>query len=178
MRSGVKNIGISNHSLIFAVSKLSLPNDINAHFMKIGPTLGNSIPETAGSFEDFINPSISSFPLKETNVGVVHQLIKSLALNKATGLDGISIRLLREAADIVVPSLTNITNLSIRSGVFPDKWKVAIVLPVYKDDIKSEASNYRPISILPIVSKIIEKIIFIQLYLITNNLLAESQHGF
>ena len=61
------------------------------------------------------------------------------------------------------------------------------MLPVYKDDIKSEASNYRPISILPIVSKIIEKIIFNQLYeyLTTNNLLAESivnyaesQHGF
>ena len=95
-------------------------------------------------------------------------MIKSLALNKATGLDGISSRLLREAADIV------------RSGVFPDKWKVAKVLPVYKDDIKSEASNYRPISILPIVSKIIEKIIFNQLYeyLTTNNLLSESQHGF
>ena len=64
--------------------------------------------------------------------------------------------------------------------MFPDKWKVAKVLPVYKDDIKSEASNYRPISILPIVSKIIEKIIFNQLYeyLTTNNLLAESQHGF
>ena len=54
------------------------------------------------------------------------------------------------------------------------------MLPVYKDDIKSEASNYRPISILPIVSKIIEKIIFNQLYeyLTTNNLLAESQHCF
>ena len=79
-------------------------------------------------------------------------MIKSLPLNKATGLDGISSRLLREAADIVVPSLTNIINFSIRSGVFPDKWKVAKVLPVYKDDVKSEASNYRPISILPIVS--------------------------
>ena len=58
--------------------------------------------------------------------------------------------------------------------------KGAKVLPVYKDDIKSEASNYRPISVLPIVSKIIEKIIFNQLYeyMTTNNLLAESQHGF
>lgn len=160
------------------------PNDIsnalNAHFTKIGPTLANSIPETGNSFEDFINPSMSSFSLTETNVGVVHRLIKSLALNKATGLDGISSRLLREAADIVVPSLTNIINLSIRSGVFPDKWKVTKVPPVYKDDIKSEASRYRSISILPIVSKIIEKIIFNQLYeyLTTNNLLAESQHGF
>ena len=108
-------------------------------------------------------------------------MIKSLALNKATGLDGISSRLLlREAADIVMPSLTNIINLSIRNGVFPDKSKVAKVLPVNKDNIKSEGSNYRSISILSIVSKIIEKIIFNQLYeyLTANNLLAESQHGF
>ena len=54
------------------------PNDINAlnaHFTKIGPTLANGIPETGNSFEDFINPSISSFSLTETNVGVVHRLI-------------------------------------------------------------------------------------------------------
>ena len=61
------------------------PNDIsnalNAHFtkLKIGPSLANSIPETGNCFEDFINPSISSFSLTETNVGVVHRLIKSVA---------------------------------------------------------------------------------------------------
>ena len=52
--------------------------------------------------------------------------------------------------------------------------------PTYKEDIKSDPNNYRPISILPIVSKIIEKVVFNQLYeyLISNNLLADSQHGF
>ena len=75
---------------------------------------------------------------------------------------------------------SHIHNLSIRSGYFPDKWKISKVLPTYKDDIKSDPNNYRPISILPIVSKIIKKVIFNQLYeyIISNNLLADVQHGF
>ena len=79
-----------------------------------------------------------------------------------------------------MPSLTHIINLSIRCGYFPDEWKISKVLPLYKEDIKSDPNNYRPISILPVVSKIIEKVIFKQLYeyLTHNNLLTVSQHGF
>ena len=93
-------------------------------------------------------------------------------MNKAAGLDCISVRLLKESGQVIVPSLTYIINLSIRSGYFPDKWKISKVLPTYKDDIKSDPNNYRPISILPIVSKIIKKVIFNELYeyLICNNL--------
>ena len=65
-------------------------------------------------------------------------------------------------------------------GVFLEEWKISKVLPLYKEDIKSDPNNYRPISILPVVSKIIENVIFKQLYeyLTDNNLLAVSQHGF
>ena len=94
---------------------------------------------------------------------------------------GLCIRLLKEACPEIVPSLTHIIiNLSIRCGYFPDKWKISKVLPLYKEDIKSVPNNYRPISILPVVSKVIEKVIFKQLYeyLTHNNLLAVSQHGF
>ena len=115
--------------------------------------------------------------LHSTNV---HRLVSSLRINKATGLDGISARLLKEACPKIVPSLTHIINLSIRSGCFPEEWKISKVLPLYKEDIKSDPNNYRPISILPVVSKIIGKVIFKQLYeyLTDNNLLAVSQHGF
>ena len=88
--------------------------------------------------------------------------------------------LLKEACPEIVPSPTHIINLSIRCGYFPDKWRISKVLPLYKEDIKSVPNNYRPISIPPVVSKIIEKVIFKQLYeyLTHNNLLAVSQHGF
>ena len=96
------------------------------------------------------------------------------------GLDGISCRLLKEAAPVITTSLTYIINLSIGSGIFPDDWKIARVSPVFKEDIKSDPNNYRPISVLPIVSKLIERIVFNQLYsfLVENDLLADSQHGF
>ena len=125
-------------------------------------------------------PSDPSFTLRKTHCGVVRRLISSLQVNQATALDGISARLLKEVGPVIVCSLTLIINLSIRSGYFPDKWRISKVLPVYKEDIKSDPNNYRPISILPIVSKIIEKVIFNKLYeyLISNNLLADSQHGF
>ena len=83
--------------------------------------------------------------------------MSSLRVDKATGPDGISARLLKEACPEIVPSLTHIINLSIRCGYFPDEWKISKVLPLYKEDIKSDPNNYRPISILPFVSKIIEK---------------------
>ena len=116
----------------------------------------------------------------ETTNDMVYRLIQSMPLNKACGLDGISCRLLKEAAPVITTSLTYIINLSIRSGIFPDDWKIARVSPVFKEDINSDPNNYRPISVLPIVSKLIERIVFNQLYsfLVENDLLADSQHGF
>ena len=84
-----------------------------------------------------------------------------LRVDKATGLDGIPARLLKKACPEILPSLTHIINLSIRCGCFPDEWKISKGLPLYKEDIKSCPNNYRLISILPVVSKIIEKVIFI-----------------
>ena len=74
--------------------------------------------------------------------------MRSLRVDKATRLDGISARLLKEACPELVPSLTHIINLSIRCGYFPDEWKICEVLFSYKEDIKSDPNNYRPIYIL------------------------------
>ena len=107
-------------------------------------------------------------------------MIQSLPLNKASGLDGISAKLLKEAGLIVSASLTYITNRSLTTGIFPNDWKVARVTPVYKDDIKTNRSNYRPISVLLIVSKLIERKVFNQLYafLMRHDFLADAQAGF
>ena len=115
--------------------------------------IDHPISKTSVCFKDYITPSDSSFTLNKTACGVVHHLVSSLRVNKATGLDGISARLLKEACPEIVPSLADIINL----------WKISKGLPLYKEDIKSNPNNYRPISILPVVSKIIER-------LFTNNL--------
>ena len=67
--------------------------------------------------------------------------------NKSPGIDGISAKLLKDAGNTITESLVNIFNLSLRSGIFPDDWKLARVTPIYKDGSKTECGNYRPISV-------------------------------
>ena len=99
---------------------------------------------------------------------------------KETGLDKIPCKLLKIAADIVAPSLTSIFNQSISVGIFPIDWKLARVSPVFKKGKKSDLNNYRPTSVIPIVAKIFEKIIYNQLYkyLNDNSLLTNCQSRF
>ena len=96
-----------------------------------GPLLASEIPPVSIDFSDYIKPVSHVFTLTETSIDTVLKLINSLPLNKACGLDGISCRLLKEVAPIVVPSLTHIINLSIITGIFPDEWKLARVSPIY-----------------------------------------------
>ena len=106
--------------------------------------------------------------------------LKGLKTKKAIGLDNIPNRLLKLAADSSAPSLTFIFNLSISSGIFPDEWKIAKVLPIYKSGPRNVLENYRPISILPVVAKVLEKEVHNQLYqhLAENNPLHPCQQCF
>ena len=83
-------------------------------------------------------------------------------------------------ADVIAPSLTEIFAKSFHTGIFTDEWKEERVSPVYKNGARHEPSNYRPISVIPTVSKIFEKIIFDQLnkYFNDNNLLTSCQSRF
>ena len=110
----------------------------------------------------------------------VLKTLRHLNVSKGTGLDKIPAKMLRIAADIIAPSLTYIFNLSILTGVFVDNWKDARVIPIHKEGDRRTLGNYRPISILPIVSKVFEKEIFKQLYkhLNENNLISKFQSGF
>ena len=96
-----------------STTPLEISNALNYHFTHIGPRFADNIPKTSICFEDYITPSDSSFTLNETHCGVVHPVVSSLQVDKATGLDGISARLLKEACPEIVLSLTHIINLSI-----------------------------------------------------------------
>ena len=106
--------------------------------------------------------------------------LKDLKANKATGLDKIPARLLKDSASVMAPSLTHIVNLSLLTGVVPDEWKKARVVPLFKSGGQEIMDNYRPISIHPVVSKIAEKAVNVQLqlYLKQNDLLSPFQSGF
>ncbi len=100
--------------------------------------------------------------------------------NKSTGFDNLNVMLLKLASPIVCDSLAYICNLSLLTSTFPSKWKVAKVTPIFKAGDKDDVNNYRPISVLPVISKIIERNVHNQLYdfFTTNNLLNQCQSGF
>ena len=90
--------------------------------------------------------------------------------------------MIKDAMTVITPSnsLTKLFNLSIQEKTFPTIWKSTRIMPIYKSGDKQDPSNYRPISILPTISKILEKAIHMQLsaYLEGNKLLSMSQFGF
>jgi len=89
--------------------------------------------------------------------------LRSLKTNKAVGLDKLSARLLKDASDVIAPVLTELINKSFADGEFPKVWKSAKVYALFKGGDKSQKDSYRPISILPTMSKIIERLAHVQL---------------
>ena len=102
------------------------------------------------------------FEFKDVSEDFVRSQLRNLKSGKAVGLsDNIPARLLIDAADIVAKPLTQIINFSLQSGTVPKNWKAARVVPLFKKGKAEEMDNYRPISILPTVSKILERAVLI-----------------
>ena len=110
---------------------------------------------------------------------VLRQL-KQLKTNKAIGLDNISARLLKDSASVISASLTRLFNLSLETRTFPSLWKFGKVAALFKKGDRCDANNYRPITVLPTISKILEKAVHTQLYayLKNNGILTSKQFGF
>ena len=110
----------------------------------------------------------------------VIDVLKSIDINKATEPDEISPKILREAGAAIAPSLTPLINLSLSCNTFPDPWKLANVMPLYKKDDKTQINNYRPISLPSCVSKIMECVVFKYIFnfLKGNGQLSRFQSGF
>ena len=110
----------------------------------------------------------------------INNIITGLCLNKANGPDNISVNMLKLCGPYLCFPLKIIFANILETGIFPDQWKVANVTPVHKKNDKQLVKNYRPISLLPMLAKVFERIIFKNLYnyLITNNLITKKQSGF
>ena len=115
-----------------------------------------------------------------TSRSKVLSLLSKLSKSKATGLDNISAKLLRICADLIADSLLLIVNTSIATGIYPEEWKCSKVVPVFNQEDRADFDNYRPISIIPVVANVFERIIYDHLYayLMANNLLSTHQSGF
>ena len=153
----------------------------NEYFSTIGSMLFKAIKDCDTdplSFLTVTHDNIFNF-----NFITIDEVISALNLlppKKSSGLDGISAKLLKDAAHNIAGPLVDIFNLSLRTGIFPDDWKLAKVTPVFKDGNRNICGNYRPISVISVVAKVFEKLVYQQLksFMIKNNILMDLQSGF
>merc|ERR1711888_253383 len=168
----------------------SVSNHYNNYFLTVAANLQRLIANalniyktTSQIFKDFytskgITPK--SFEFSDVSEEFVHKELCKLNPTKSTGIDGIKPIFLRNGADVIKSAVTHVVNLSIKTQVVPDELKSAIVKPLHKKNSRLEVGNYRPVSIMPNVSKILERAVHEQLmkYLKDNKLLYEYQSGF
>lgn len=157
---------------------LSNVNDLNNYFSSINTKNQNIHQDTLISF---LNNRLNAttFLFGPVTDGDILQLIQRLKSN-ALGPDNLSLNLILYCCPFLVPHITHLVNSCICSGVFPDSWKQANIIPLSKCSRPKEFSDLRSISILPFLSKIMEKVMETQLnsFLNDNNILPEKQSGF
>ena len=174
----VKKVNIDGNEVNNSAPDIS--DAFNTYFTTIGSNLASKINGTNIDATTYIHPTNNVFCFNEINMENVTHLLKTINVNKATGPDNIPGRLLKIAAEILSPSLTVIFNKSLSTGIYPNAWKMAKVLPIYKSGKRTDLSNYRPISIISTVAKIFGRIVHDQFYSYLTNfdLLSEYQSGF
>ena len=163
-------------------NKQDIINSFNTHFSQIGQKIANAMNTSpVHSYEHYLtNQTTHSFNFREVTRDAVKKCISELASKTSTAADGISSKLLKHVSDEISEPLTFIINQCFSTGTFPDNLKLPRVKPLFKKGNTFDPGNYRPISILPALAKIFEKILLKQLtqYFNENQLLYHSQYGF
>ena len=159
------------------------PNRLNEYFVSVGPRVAGEVRNTG---------EIPDLPCRLPRVGACAMELVPLTLSElravifgmnrsgACGEDGISIPIIRASFDGIGMVFLHLVNSSISLSDVPSSWKHSLVSPIHKSGDSSNPSNYRPISIVPVIAKIVERAVHQQVYhyLSQNHLLSPSQHGF
>ena len=156
-------------------------NLFNDYFVNIGPTLASKIDAGNDHFTQYLTePHQDSLFFNPTTYHEIVSIVNSLKSSKSSGYDGLSVHFLKQVIHFIAPPLVHIFNLSLSFGRCPNSLKLAKVIPIYKKDDHSQIKNYRPISLLPSISKILEKIVYKRLFafLTKHNILIPNQFGF
>ena len=173
---GIRNIvntkrSNSIHSTQIIVNGKSIknPKDVsntfNNIFTSIGPNTEQTIPKSKRAPRSYLKNKIdANFIIAQTTNEELMNIILLLDENKSSGPSSIPVNLLKIALPVIITTLCKLINHSFDSGVFPDAIKISKVIPIYKAGSFQDINNYRPISLLLIFSKIMEKIIHVRLY--------------
>ena len=159
-----------------------ISDEFNNFFTQIGSKISDSILPTDAQPENYLNNNGNIRNLDLGQTGPVHfcDILKSFETKKSQDLDGISINLLKFISHSVSIPLSHVFNLSLSTGIFPNKLKTSRAVPIHKSGRTDLCDNYRPISLLSMLSKILEKIVSLQLinHLELNKLIYKHQYGF
>ena len=172
---------IVDHKLISDHKEIA--DNFNVFFANIGAKLsaGNNQSNCAQSYSDYLNnPTPHRFTLSTINESYILSIMNKLKNKNSSGNDEISNKLLKAIGNELSKPLTIIINQCLLTGIFPDLLKIAKVKPLFKRGDTAQLNNYRPISLLPTISKVFERVIYSQLYAYfnDNNLMSEQQYGF
>lgn len=156
----------------------------NSYFSNIGSILANNISEKSRGCrileECRLTDKTELESLKPATTNEVITIIKNLDCNTASGIDGITTKSVKCVMDIIATELTACINYCMARGIFPNVLKIAKVVPIHKSGSKHDPCNYRPISVLPVISKIFEKILYnrLQTFLNSKCFFYAKQYGF
>ena len=158
-------------------------NAFGNHFSTVGKKYAEKIKQSKNSLDHYCNKiprNKNSMYLNPTNTQEISNIINSLANKSSHWYDQISNKLLKELHPVILTPLKIIINKSLEEGVFPESMKKADTLPLHKTKYKEDCNNYRPISLLLTLSKVLEKVLYNRTitFLDKNKLLYNSQYGF
>jgi len=168
-----------NNSTITAPKEVA--NVFNNYFCSVADKVQSSIKFSFRNFQYYLKDVFEkSFFLSPTDSLEVEDILSSLSVDKSHGPNGIPTKILLLLKHDIAPILTDLFNLSFSSGVFPSALKIAKVIPVHKKLSRLDCSNYRPISILSNLDKVLERLMYNRLYKFVedNNLIYPFQFGF
>ena len=158
-----------------------IAENFNLYFSQIGSNLAKTITQGGKTFHDFLTaPNDHSIFFVPTNSEELLKIVRKLKTNKAPGYDGIDNIILKHIINYILDPLVFLLNLSLQSGKVPSDMKIAKVIPVFKKGDRLCVNNYRPISLLTCLSKILEKIVYSRTmtFLQKHNIISDSQFGF
>ena len=163
------------------IDSKDIADAFNNFFTDVGTRLAQGIPPVDDSPMSFMrNSTLNSFYIKRVTSEEVSEEIDKLNPSKSTGPYSIPTNILILIKDLISSPLEQIFNLSFETGIVPEKFKVTNVIPVHKKGSDLCVTNYRPISLLSVFNKLLEKLMFLRLmsFLNKNNILFHKQFGF
>lgn len=162
----------------------SIADEFNKYFANVGSDLSEKIKYRGKKMVEYFltAPITSKFKFEITTDKEILDVIGTLTPKDSSGYDNLSSKMLIQLSPIIHSPLRLIINQSLITGIFPDQLKIAVITPIYKgkNSDQHQFVNYRPVSLLPTLSKIIEKVVHKQLdaYMTKNELFNSSQYGF